>query len=136
LPRLCAAVFAGWAIVFIFLPGWSNEFAALGYVPSKHAQDWTQIVGLFSLGFAVLLNDVHRGCDPTARRLVARGVLAFALPCALLMTYWQIIPDRRWFRLDILNTLLLYAISCGCVVINRRTKREEKTPNTQHALRS
>ena len=29
------------------------------------------------------------------------------------MTYWQIIPDRQWIRLDIINILFLYLMSYG-----------------------
>lgn len=127
LPRLCAAVFAVWAVVFVFFPGWTNELAAVGDVPGKHAQDWTQLVGLLSLGFAILLNDVHRSGDFAARRLVARGMLAFALPCAVLMTYWQMMPDRRWFRLDIVNVVLLYAMSYAGFLMSRRPTTDNRT---------
>ena len=109
--RWCAAIFGFWAVVFVFFPTFTNERAGIAFVGSKHAEDWTQIVGLFSLAFAVLLNEAHRTVNAGVRRIVARGVLAFCLPCALLMIYWQIIPDRRWFRLDIANILLLCIMS-------------------------
>lgn len=137
LPRLCAIVFAYWAFLFILLPGWSNDFAALSYSPSKHAEDWTQLVGLFSLAFAVLLNEVHRSGNRVAQRIVGLGVLCFTLPCAVLMTYWQLLPERRWIRLDIINILLLCAISCACVLMIRAGARGEgRTPAQAGGLTS
>ena len=137
LPRLCAAVFAFWGVLFLFLPGWSNDFAALNYSGSKHAEDWTQLVGLFSLSFAVLLNEVHRSAHPVARRIVAIGVLSFALPCALLMTYWQLIPDRRWIRLDIMNILLLYGMAyASALMIRTRRGAAIKDPAKAGGLTS
>ncbi len=111
--RICSLIFAVWAVVFFFFARFTNEVAGIGYATSKHAEDWTQIVGVFSLAFTVLLNEAHRSQNADGRRIVARGLLAFTLPCALLMTYWQIIPDRRWIRLDIANILLLYLMSYG-----------------------
>ena len=111
--RLSSVIFAAWAMVFFFFPRFTNEFAGIGYLSSEHAEDWTQIVGVFSLAFAILLNEAHRSASDDVRRIVARGVLACTLPCALLMTYWQIIPDGRWFRLDVANVVLLYLISWG-----------------------
>ena len=105
--RASSLIFTFWAVVFFFFPRSSNEIAGIGYVISEHAEDWTQIIGLFSLGFAVLLNEAHRVSDLALRRAVARGVLALTVPCALLMMYWQLIPDRRWTRVDIGNILLL-----------------------------
>ena len=105
-------IFSFWTLVFFFFPRFTNEFAGIGNA-GKHADDWTQIAGLFSLAFAVVLNEAHLTLNSDVRRIVARGVLAFTLPCAALMTYWQIIPDRRWFRLDILNIVLLYLMSIG-----------------------
>ncbi len=67
----------------------------IGYEPSKHADDWTQLFGLCCIGFAVLLDQAHRSANDVVRRVVARGVLAFTVPCVLLMAYWQVIPDRR-----------------------------------------
>ena len=81
-----------------------------GYRTSEHAEDWTQIVGLFSLAFAVLLYEAHRFESADLRRAVARGV-SLTVPCALLMTCWQLIPERRWIRLDIADTALLGVIS-------------------------
>jgi drug/metabolite transporter (DMT)-like permease len=114
--RFYSLIFAFWTVVFFFFPGFTNDNAAINYVTSKHAEDWTQIVGLFCLGFAVLLNEAHRSTSSDLRRIVARSVLAFTLPCALLMTYWQFIPDRRWFRLDIANIVLLYLMAFGMLL--------------------
>ncbi len=111
--RASSVIFGFWAVVFFFFPRFTNEFAGVRYVSSEHAEDWTQIVGIFCLAFALLLNEAHRSADADARRVIARGVLAFTLPCALLMTYWQIIPDGRWFRLDLVNVALLGVISFG-----------------------
>lgn len=108
-------VFASWAVVFFLFPRFANEFAGLGYVGSRHAEDWTQLVGLLSLGFAVLLHQAHRSTTREVRRVVALGLLFCTLPCALLMTYWQLIPDRRWIRLDILNIGVLYLMSFGAL---------------------
>jgi hypothetical protein len=124
--RLCSVIFAFWAVVFFFFPHFTNEFAGIGYVSSGHADDWTQIVGLFSLAFAVMLNETHRSGEPDLRRGVARGVLALTLPCALLMTYWQIIPDRRWIRLDIVNVVLLYLMSVG-MFFQSELRRPQRT---------
>lgn len=124
--RLSSIVFLFWAVLFVFFPRFTNEFAGVGYVESKHAEDWTQLVGLLSFGFAVVLNEAHFTTNVTARRLVARGVFACTLPCALLMTYWQVVPDRRWIRLDIINILLLYAISYGMFVIMRKSANVQR----------
>ena len=111
--RASSLIFAAWAVVFIFFPHYSNEFGGVGYVTNRHAEDWTQIVGLFSFAFALLLYETHRCASPEARRIVARGVLALTVPCAVLMSYWQAIPQPRWIRLDIANIALLLLISCG-----------------------
>ena len=124
--RASAVVFAVWALLFVAFPGFTNEFAGVNYTPSKHADDWTQLVGLLSLGFAVLLYETDRIGNDLTKRVVGRGMLAFALPCALLMTYWQVIPDRRWTRLDIINIVLLYTISA----IGHRMMRGAPPPQT------
>ena len=111
--RASSIIFVVWAVVFLFFPRFSNEFGGVGYTTSKHAEDWTQIVGLFSLAFAVLLYEAHRSASPDVRRIVARGVLSLTVPSALLMTYWQITPDRRWVRLDIADIALLCFVSYG-----------------------
>ena len=111
--RVSSVIFGWWGVVFLFFPRFTNEFMGIEYVPSGHAEDWTQIVGLCCLAFSVALHQTHRKVDVDVRRIVARGVLALTLPSALLMTYWQIIPDGRWFRLDIANVALLYMMSYG-----------------------
>lgn len=111
--RLSSLVFAFWAVVFFLFPRFANESAGLGYVRSLHAEDWTRIVGLLCLGYAVALYLTDRASGLEVRRVVSRGVLAFTLPCALLMAYWQLIPSARWFRLDIVNIVLLLLVSYG-----------------------
>ena len=111
--RLSSLIFAFWAVVFVFFPRFTNESAGIGYGGSTHAEDWTQLVGLLSLGFAVLLNEAHRAASADVRRIAAISVLSATLPCAFLMTYWQLIPDRQWIRLDIMNILFLYLMSYG-----------------------
>ncbi len=110
--RISSFLFACWGVLFAGFPHFTKNLSAIGYEPSKHADDWTQLFGLCCLGFAVLLDQAHRSANDVARRVVARGVLAFTVPCVLLMTYWQIIPDRRWTRFDIGNIGLLFIISC------------------------
>jgi hypothetical protein len=121
--RASAIIFGAWAAVFFFFPRFSNEFGGVGYDTSKHAEDWTQIVGLFSLAFAVLLYQAHRSASADVRRTVARGVLALTAPSALLMTYWQLIPERRWIRLDIANIALLCLVSYGMFLESDLTRR-------------
>ena len=111
--RFYSAIFAVWAVVFFFLPRFVNELVGIDYVVNQHAEDWTQIFGVTALAFAVVLNEAHRSANAEVRRIVARGVLAFTLPCALLMTYWQIIPDGRWNRIDLANVAILYIMSYG-----------------------
>ena len=126
--RVSSIIFAFWAVVFCLFPRFTNEFAGIGYVTSKHAEDWTQIVGVFALGFAVVLHEAHSSASADVRRIVARGVLAFTLPCALLMTYWQIISDGRWFRLDIANVALLYTMSYGMFLHADLLERGRQVP--------
>ena len=111
--RLFSMIFAFWGVLFLVFARFANEYAAIGYVTSRHAEDWTRIVGLFAFGFAVLLDQAHRSASVEVRRAVARGVIAFTIPCAILMTAWQITADPRWTRLDIGNILLLGFISWG-----------------------
>jgi hypothetical protein len=127
--RASSIIFAVWAVVFILFPHQSNELGGVGYRPSKHAEDWTQIVGLFSLAFAVLLYEAHRSASADLRRTVARGVLSLTVPCALLMTYWQLIPERRWIRLDIADIALLGLISYGTIVEGDVLRRRASVPD-------
>jgi len=73
-----------------------------------------------------MLNEAHRIGEPALRRGVARGVLALTLPCALLMTYWQIIPDRRWVRLDIVSVMLFYFMS-GRMWLQSELRKPQRT---------
>ena len=60
------------------------------------------------------LNEAHHcAAGANVRRIIARGVLTLTFPCAVLMTYWQLIPDRRWIRFDIANIALLCLMSFG-----------------------
>ena len=111
-------------VLFAGFPHFTNSLAAIGYEPSKHADDWTQLFGLCCIGFAVLLDQAHRSANDVPRRVVARGVLAFTVPCVLLMAYWQIIPDRRWTRFDIGNIVLMFLISCVLFAATRARKPE------------
>ena len=122
--RITSFLFACWGVLFAGFPHFTNNLAAIGHEPSKHADDWTQLFGLCCLGFAFLLDQTHRSANDVARRVVARGVLAFTVPCVLLMAYWQIIPDRRWTRFDIGNIALLFLISCVLFAASRVRKPE------------
>lgn len=108
-----SVIFAVWAVVFFVFPAFSNEFGGIGYTKSGHAEDWTRLVGLFSLAFAVLLYQAHRSASVEVRRVVARGVLSLTVPSVLLLSYWQIIPERRWIRLDIADIALLCFVTYG-----------------------
>jgi hypothetical protein len=122
--RFSSLVFAIWAVVFVLVPGFTNTFATVIHVTSPESEDWTRLAGLLSLGFAVLLFRAH-DAEPKAQRLVAQGVLAATLPCALLMTWWQIGASRRWIRLDLVNVMLLYLISYGMFEVNQTRARLE-----------
>ena len=111
--RVSSLIFAFWAVVFVFFPRFTNEYAGIGYSGSTHAEDWTQLVGFLSLGFAVLLNAAHRAASADVRRIAAISVFSVTLPCAFLLTYWQIIPGRQWIRLDIMNIVFLYLMAYG-----------------------
>jgi hypothetical protein len=126
--RASSVIFAAWAVVFLFFPRYSNEFGGVDYITSMHAEDWTQIVGLFSLAFAVLLYEAHRSANADVHRIVARGVLSLTVPCALLMTYWQLIPERRWIRLDIADIALLCLISYGMLLQGDVLRRRASVP--------
>jgi hypothetical protein len=99
----------------------------------SHAEDWTQLVGLFSLAFTVLLYEAHPSASADVRRVVARGVLSLAVPSVLLLTYWQIIPERRWIRLDIADIALLCFVTYGMYshALARRTRVSGVPPNNE-----
>lgn len=128
--RLSAILFAGWGTLFTFLPDFTNRLAAIGPF-TGHANDWTQLVGLFCLSFALLLESAHRSTDSLTRRATALSVITFALPCALLMIYWQLSTDRRWIRWDIANIGLLLLISYGMAAAGgfaRRPANANRSP--------
>ena len=129
--RASAMVFSLWGVIFFVFPAFTNQFAGIGFVGSKHATDWTQLVGLFCLSFAVLLEAAHRSASAELRRIAARSALTLTLPSAVLMTYWQLIPDRQWVRLDILNIVLLLLMSFGLFSQSDlwRAKRSVPTPS-------
>lgn len=102
-----------WSIAFTILPGLTNRLFGKDYLASPHAEDWTRLFGLSVFVIAFFLNEAHRSSVPELRRSVARGALLFFASCAALMTYWQLIPDGHWNRLDIANVLLLYIVSYG-----------------------
>ncbi len=114
--RFCSIVCAVWSVAFFFLPGLSNDIFAIEDAVGLHAEDWTRLLGLSLFGLAFLLNTANASSNEELKRSIARGVLIFTLPCAAIMTYWQIIPDGRWNRLDIANIVLLCAISYGLLV--------------------
>jgi hypothetical protein len=128
--RASSLIFLAWAVVFLLFPRQSNELGGIGYIRSKHAEDWTQIVGLFSCAFAVLLYEAHRSANSQVRRVVARSVLALTVPCVLLMTYWQLMPERRWIRLDIADIALLCFISYG-MPLEARSGGDANTPEVK-----
>jgi predicted secreted protein len=126
--RLFAIIFVAWGVVFAALPRFANELAGIDYVVNPHAEDWTRIAGLLMFGPAFLLEAAHRSSNPELRRTIARGVLVFTLPCALLMTYWQLIPDGRWNRLDVINVVLLYVMSYALFVESELIERRLPLP--------
>ncbi len=111
--RFCSVIFAAWGVAFFFLPRFSNELFGVDYVVNLHAEDWTRLIGLTMFAMAFMLNAAHRTPSAEARRIIARGSLVLTLSIALVMIYWQIIPDGRWKRLDIANIVLLGAMSYG-----------------------
>ncbi len=62
---------------------------------------------------AFMLDGAHRSSNSETRRIIAHGVLMLTVAIAIVMTYWQIIPDGRWNRLDIVNIVLLGSMSYG-----------------------
>lgn len=127
--------FAFWGFVFTFFPKFTNEFAGLSYTDSAHAEDWTMLVGLLSFGFAVLAIQAHRSESFEVKGVVAVSILSCALPCALLMTYWQLIPDRRWIRLDVMNIFLLYLMSLGMFLHIRQWRRKRGLARGEQSVR-
>ncbi len=111
--RFCSVIFAAWGVAFFFLPRFSNELFGVDYVVNLHAEDWTRLIGLTMFAMAFMLNAAHRTSNSEVRRIVARGVLMLALAIAIVMTYWQIIPDGQWNRLDIANIVILLVMSYG-----------------------
>ncbi|HAL48488.1 MAG: hypothetical protein FI707_12050 [SAR202 cluster bacterium] len=111
--RFCSIICAVWGVAFFFLARLGNRIFAYDYVENLRAEDWTRLLGLSLFAVAFVLNAAHTSPNDELKRNVARGVLIFTLGCALLMTYWQVIPDGRWNRLDIANIVLLYLMSYG-----------------------
>ena len=68
--RISSFLFACWGVLFAGFPRLTNSLAAIGYEPSKHADDWTQLFGLCCIGFAVLLDQAHRSANDVVRRVV------------------------------------------------------------------
>ncbi len=93
--RFSAIISVACGAVFFFLPHLSNVLFGINYTNSPHAEDWTQLFGLSLVGLAFILNAAHSSTSAEMKRGVARGALLFTLPCAMIMTYWQIIPDGR-----------------------------------------
>ncbi len=109
--RLSAIIFAAWGVAFAALPRVVNELVGVDYIVNLHAEDWERIAGLLMFAPAFLLEAAHRSSNAELRRTIARGVLIPTLSIAVLMTYWQVIPDGRWNRLDVINVVLLYGMS-------------------------
>ncbi len=129
--RLSAIIFVAWGVVFAALPRFANELVGIDYVVNLHAEDWTRLVGLMMFPPAFLLEAAHRTSNPEVRRTIARGVLVFTLPCAVLMTYWQLIPDGRWNRLDVINAVLLYGMSYVLIVEGELIARRLPLPRAR-----
>ena len=115
-----ALVFGFWGVTFLFFPTFSNEFGGIGFNGSQHAKDWTQLVGVFSFAFAYLLHTAHRSRIDDVRRVVARSTLVVTVPSAALMIYWQLIPNRQWLRLDLINIAFLLLMSYGAYTQSNR----------------
>jgi hypothetical protein len=119
--RFASIVFALWGIIFTFFPRFTNEFGGIGYTGSTHAEDWTQLVGLFSFAFAFLLETAHRSPHADLRLVAARSTLVLTIPSAALLIYWQLLPKRLWLRLDVVDILLLALMSFGLARHSRRS---------------
>jgi hypothetical protein len=120
--RFCAIIYVVWGVAFFFLPNLSNEIFGVDYVDNEHAEDWIQLVGLGLFGLAFLLNAAHRSSNAELRRAIARGGLIITVSYALMLTYWQLIPDGPWNRLDIVNAVLLYVLSYGLFMNSELTR--------------
>ena len=126
--RVSAMIFAAWAAAFFFLPRFSNELFGNDYLVNGHAEDWTQLVGLALIPMVFMLNAAHGSSNLETKHIIARGALMFTVSCALLMTYWQIIPDGRWNRLDLLNIFLLAMMSYGLYMESGLWRRRRSVP--------
>ncbi len=111
--RSCSIVFAAWGVAFFILPRFSNELFGVDSTVNLYAEDWTRLIGPTMFGFAYVLDAAHRTSSAEARRIIARGVLLLTVAIAIVMTYWQIIPDGRWNRLDLLNIAILLMMAYG-----------------------
>ena len=120
--RVGSILFAAWGLVFVARPYRANELAGLAYTTTGHTEDWTRIAGLFCLAFAALLESAHRSDGEALRRTTARVVLAFAVPCAVIMAWWQLVPDPRWSRWDLVNVGLLVLLAVLLAPAARRAK--------------
>ena len=121
-----ASIFSVFAAVqYFFLPHLTNEIFGIKYVVSLHAEDWTQLFGLSLLPMAFLFNKAHASTNEEMKRNVARAALIFNLPCILLMTYWQVIPDGRWNHKDIATIVILCIFSYGMFLNSGLMKKDD-----------
>lgn len=123
--RFASIYIALGSAAFFFLPHLSNKIFGIKYVVSLHAEDWTQLFGLAGFPWVFLLNAAHTSTNEEMKRTVARAHLIFTVTCALLMTYWQIIPDGRWNHLDIANIVILFIVSYGMFINSGLMRKEE-----------
>ncbi len=112
---------------FTFFPHLSNVIFGINYSGSLHAEDWTRLFGLAIYGLTFIMNAAHNSQSLEFRQSAARGMLIFSLPCAIVMTYWQIIPDGRWNRLDIINIFFLYLMSYGLLMNSGLFRKDNAT---------
>jgi hypothetical protein len=115
---------------FIFFPHLSNVILGINYSGSLHAEDWTRLLGLAIYGLSFIMNAAHISQSMEFKQSAARGMLIFSLPCAIISTYWQIIPDGRWNRLDIINIFLLFLMSYGLLMNSGLFKKDKATSPT------
>ncbi len=114
--RVSSIIALVWGLAFFALPRVSNKNSGIDYEDNLHAEDWTRLLGLSFFAFAYLLHGAQRSANQELRQTIARGVLIVTFSGALVMTYWQIIPDGRWNRLDLANAAILYALSYGLLM--------------------